>query len=375
MGYEFENIESQIGEVQALVKFRDEDAKRILDSIRLECDRIEKAFSLLVLSGEQEKRVRRYFHFHQKSLSRLIDKVAEPAGYEAAGVLDAIGTLLVGLHDTLKSQFPEFFDFNAQIPHFLTERTLHELTASADLLREKFIQTALDPRLLDVVSTSFRNLEAVSYQKIGYLRGLKQRLSHLDLSIDDPDLLRQDFCKVLINCNYNARGFFDYYTRYVKKALINCETLSDRIDLVAWFVKECHQEQCLQKVSFDPQLPPIHVQLGEWLSQELDYFRQKQQLILSPELLEDGPEKDFKINFDLSVSQLAYLFKALIETNVIRNKNTSQLIRFLVKFVKTKKAESVSYDSFRMKFYNPESGTKDAVKKVLGSLLQYMSKN
>lgn len=98
-------------------------------------------------------------------------------------------------------------------------------------------------------------------------------------------------------------------------------------------------------------------------------------MLLSPGSPEEGPEKDFKVNFDLSVSQLAYLFKALIETGVIRNKNTSQLIRFLVKFVKTKKSESVSYDSFRMKFYNPESGTKDAVKKVLGSLLQYMSKN
>jgi hypothetical protein len=85
--------------------------------------------------------------------------------------------------------------------------------------------------------------------------------------------------------------------------------------------------------------------------------------------------KDFKLNFNLSVSHLAFLFKAFIETGVIQNKNTSELIRFLTKFVKTKKSEAVSYESFRIKFYNAETGTKDAVKKTLQLLLNYMNKN
>ena len=378
MGYEFENIECQIGRVLALVntnKFREEESQKILDSISLECERIKKTFKQLVLSAEEEQRVRRYFHFHQEALGCLIERTDLTEKSKAAVLLAAIRKLLVDLHDTFRDQFTQFFNVNARIPGCLAKSTISELVESADFLLAKFSATTLDPALFNLVLDSFRTLESVCYQKVNYLRHLQHQLSRLDVSINDPDLLRQDLCKELIHCNYNTEKFFDYYTRSVKKALINCETLSDRVDLVAWFLKECNQEQCLHEIPFDTQRPPIHTQLGEWLAQELDYYKQKQQLLLSPKSLEEGLEKDFKMDFDLSVSQLAYLFKVLIETNVIRNKNTSQLIRFLVKFVKTKKAESVSYDSFRMKFYNPESGTKDAVKKVLGSLFQYISKN
>jgi hypothetical protein len=375
LGCEFENIESQIGKVLALAKSKGEDRKKILDSISLECERIKKAFNQLVLSAEEDKRVRRYFHFHQECLVRLINKIHQPARPEAAGLLAATKNLLVDLHDTFKIQFAEFFDDTGQMPDFLKDDALFELARSADSLSAKFISTSLDPQLSDLIVDTFRGLEVVSYRKVNYLRHLQQRLLHVDISINDPDLLRQDFCRVLINCNYNAGGFFEYYTGYVKKTLINCETLSDRIDLVSWFLKGCYQEQCLQNLAFDLHFPPIHVQLAEWLSHELDYYRQKQQLLALPNLRDHGLDKDFKLNFDISVAQLAYLFKAFIDTGVVRNKNTSQLIRFLVKFVKTKKAESVSYESFRMRFYNPESGTKDAVKKTLQSLLQYMHKN
>jgi hypothetical protein len=378
LGYEFENIEYQIGRVlsqQNTHNFKAEESNEILDSVSLECERVRNAFKQLVLSAEDEKRVRRYFHFHQEALTGLIDKTEQSEKSQAPVLLAAIRKLLLDLLDTFRDQFAEFFNFQVRMPRCLTERTISELNQSADSLSSKFSATTLDPVFLNIILDSFKALQFVSYEKVDYLRSFEHQLSRLDVSVNDPDLLRQDLCRVLINLNYNALMFFDYYTGSVKKALVNCETLSDRIDLVSWFLKQCNQEQCLQKISFDPQLPPIHVQLGEWLTQELDYLRQKYQFRLSPGLHEEDPAKDFKLDFDLSVSQLAYLFKALIETGFIRNKNTSQLIRFLVKFVKTKKSESVSYESFRMKFYNPESGTKDAVKKVLGSLLQYMSKN
>jgi hypothetical protein len=75
------------------------------------------------------------------------------------------------------------------------------------------------------------------------------------------------------------------------------------------------------------------------------------------------------------VPHLAYLFRAFIETGVIQNKNTSELIRFLTKYVKTKRSESISQESFRIKYYSVESGTKDAVKKMLQTVLNFINKN
>jgi hypothetical protein len=132
---------------------------------------------------------------------------------------------------------------------------------------------------------------------------------------------------------------------------------------------------CELHLPFNNEASSIQKQLLEWIAQELDYLKHKQQLQMTPSSKGEGLVNDFKLNFDLSVSHLAYLFKSFTETGVIQNKNTSELIRFLTKFVKTKKSEAVSYESFRIKYYNAESGTKDAVKKTLQSLINYMNKN
>jgi hypothetical protein len=315
VGYEFENIESQIEKVLALLrtnKLKDEDSKGVLSTVGIECGRIKKVFKQLALSAEEERQVRRFFHVHQESLITLINKLDDSSSTKAAVFLAALRNLLVDALDTFKKHFPQFFDYAVPIPDFLWQTFLSEMVESANALKQKFAATALDPELLDLMFETFKVPGVLSYQKVNYLAHLLRHLSALDISVNDPDLLRQDFCKVLIRCNYNTERVFQYYTRIVRKALVNCETLSDRIDLVSWFLKECNQEQCLHKISFDPQRPPIHIQLGDWLTQEVDYYKQKQQLLLSPGLLEEGPEKDFKLNFDLSVSQLAYLLKALV---------------------------------------------------------------
>ena len=64
----------------------------------------------------------------------------------------------------------------------------------------------------------------------------------------------------------------------------------------------------------------------------------------------------------MSISQFAYFIRTFIEAGVIQNKNISELIRFLVRFVKTKRSENIAYESFRMKYYNVESSTKNSVK-------------
>lgn len=275
MGYEFENIESQIGRLFALDKAKDlddEESKKILDLVSLGCETATKTFKRLMLSAQDEGHIRRYFHFHQESLTRLIDKTERPENC-AAVLVATLRKFLVELLDALRDQFPGYFNCDARMPGFLQQSAISEMTELADSLRAKFNATALDPVLIDIVIEGFNLHEPVSYQKVDYLRYLKERLFVVDISLNDPDLLRQDVCKMLINCNYNAGEFFDYYSRGVKKALINCETLSDRIDLVSWYLKECSQEQCLHEISFNTFRPPIHIQLGEWLIQELDYFK------------------------------------------------------------------------------------------------------
>ena len=108
----------------------------------------------------------------------------------------------------------------------------------------------------------------------------------------------------------------------------------------------------------------------------VQFLERKRDLTTTSRITEnDFAKKDFKLEFDMSVSQFAYFIKTLTETGVIQNKNISELIRFLSKFVKTKRSESISHESFRIKYYNPEENTKGAIRNLLHTAIGYINSN
>lgn len=85
--------------------------------------------------------------------------------------------------------------------------------------------------------------------------------------------------------------------------------------------------------------------------------------------------ENLKINVSLSVAQLAYLLKVLTDTRVIKNKNISELIRFITAHISTPKANDISFDSFKVKFYNPEFSTKQSLHDMLIKQLNHIRKD
>jgi hypothetical protein len=381
LGYDLENIESQIKSLIAAAGSRKlvKESDKALEIFEQECMAARLAFKRQFLSAIDEQTLSRYFHFHQQSLLLLINNLSDSLTRKPSALLSRPLDGLIYLLKTLEEEFREYFDASQEIPKCLIDKIASQAERSAEFISWKFQNTCIESELLQIILSAFNKDKMLNngctYGRAYFLRNLESEMRSFSISTNDSDLLRMDVCNLLVKANFNCESFFRYYTSRINKSLVACETLTDRIDQMAYFYKVCNQDFVVFKFSFHPSQPPINMQLVEWISQEMEYLRSKQQLLFSQPSRTEGVPNDFKLNFDLSVSHLAYLFKSFIETGVVQNKNTSELIRFLTKFVKTKRAESVSYESFRIKFYNPETGTKDAVKKTLQSLLNYMSKN
>ncbi|HHP7240128.1 MAG TPA: hypothetical protein ACFCUD_00560 [Cyclobacteriaceae bacterium] len=86
---------------------------------------------------------------------------------------------------------------------------------------------------------------------------------------------------------------------------------------------------------------------------------------------EELPEK---IKVNLSVAQLAYIFKVLSDMKTIEPESVSDLIRFVTKNTSTPKAESISFDSFKARFYNPSHTTKQFFHDFIVKQLNYIRK-
>lgn len=386
MQHELRNIESVLNTVVERVNTDSvpgDYLKEVKNLMASEQDKIKSVFDDKLFRKESEASTARYFALHQKILVKLLDKVYEQemrsdALVKRKAIVRLITEALENLLTYIKTDCSLYFNYGQKIPKQFQSTWLGKMADYVRALEAKYSNAAGNRELIDIAFHEFKSLNSstadLSYGDLEYYELVQSRLLSLDTFADDETILKQDVCNCLISVNCRSPVFFKYYLGELQRILVTCETLSDRIDQASYFYKAVAQIQMETDLAFKLPLPHVKEQILEWLDHELNYLHEKRKLQSScpPQSTIRG---DFKLSFDLSVSQLAFLIRTFVETGVIQNKNTSELIRFIAKFVKTKKSEAISFDSFRTKLYNVESGTKDAVKKILQSMLQYMNKN
>ena len=388
MEYELEHIESVVAKVLSLTlcgDLRDDEFQKAEEFLSSEYVRIKTVFRRMVLRPKGKAYFEEYFGLHQVALIELMDNIfearAEMSGRtnQFSSVMEFLLRLSDNLLSLVRDEFSSFFHDAIRAPKWIVEQAHQHLSENMQALEmiraNQYVEYELIDPLLSVFHHSLHNADGIlTFRQVNYLKLLQAEVRKIDFSIDNGNWRRLNLCNTLIKLNFNHPQFFKFYTDHINRALLSCETLSDRIDQAAYFYKIISQVTVANRLCLYDSTSDVRQQLLEWITCELDYLHQKEGLQL-PLKTESQIKSDFKIIFDLSVSQLAYIFKIFIDTGIIQNKNTSEIIRFLSRFVKTKRAESVSYESLRIKFYNTESGTKDAVKKTLQSLLSYINKN
>ena len=175
--------------------------------------------------------------------------------------------------------------------------------------------------------------------------------------------------------NYNSVKVLTYHAHYISSLLDQSETRAEKIETLSFVLKKINQSQVKPGIRYNQNGSPLKDQLNIYITEEIDYQERLQQLSnSSSDRSPDSFLPGFKLKFDASVSQLAYLLRIFMETKFIINNNLTQVLHFLVKYVTTKRSEAISYGSFRSKFYSVESGTKESVRNMLVSMIQYIDR-
>jgi hypothetical protein len=198
------------------------------------------------------------------------------------------------------------------------------------------------------------------------------RLIERESEIQDwDDELRQ----VMYYLNYNSVKVLTYHAHYISSLLDQSETRAEKIETLSFVLKKINQSQVKPGIRYNQNGSPLKDQLNIYIAEEIDYQERLQQLSnSSSDRSPDSFLPGFKLKFEASVSQLAYLLRIFMETKFIINNNLSQVLHFLVKYVITKRSETISYGSFRSKFYSTEAGTKESVRNMLVSMIQYIDR-
>lgn len=377
--YELQGLEKLLAAAQE----SGEPIPGIHTSVKNEVDRIRQTLTYEVFHFEDERHLERYIQYHQQSLIRLMDRSAFILNSDNKQT-ELVDLLYIAFNDLLsfvERHFTKYFDQDAKAPEGYLAIARKDAHLNIHKFKTILINKEADVGLIDLVLRVLKKIaessleKGTTYRKVMYAKEVQKELTRIISNPIDRDLneeLRQLMCYL----NYNSIKVVTYYAHYLSSLLDKQETRAEKIETLSFLLKNISQAQVKPGIGYNVHSPSLKNQLSEYINVELEYHERLHQMTnRSTGKSSDDFLSGFKLKFEASVSQLAYLLKVLIETKIILNNNLTQVINFIVRFVTTKKSESISYGSLRSKFYNVEAGTKESVRNMLSSMIQYIDRN
>jgi hypothetical protein len=375
---EFNKIELLIrNAIDSIVKSKGSAQEQIAKDksvISEEVVRAKKAFVIKALMLDDSVGLRKLVQFHQYSIMQLMDELTAIEEYDR-DTFYACQTEILLLF--LQNRYREHFNQDALLPEIHRKESVAITERQYNKIIEKLSVNQPDKIWIEVLTRpidGFLTQTHATFRQAEYVNELVVSLKAIlaDSERIDGEKIRS----LLIHFNFNGQACYDHYINYFLAQMAESESVSERLEKLAFSYKTINQIQVRPAMIYDPKDRSIKDQLSDWLIQEISYLERKLELVSRGSLSEETTvRKEFKFEFDMSVSQFAYFIRTFIEAGVIQNKNISELIRFLARFVKTKRSENIAYESFRMKYYNVESSTKDSVKNFLHTAIGYINSN
>jgi hypothetical protein len=384
--YELQELEKLISSGDQTI--RDEKQRSVLrDAVKQEVERIKQTFIHEVFSFEDERHLERYIQYHQQALIRLMDKAALFINSE--NLTDQqrkqfYGLCYSGLEGLLlfvERHFAKYFDQDAKAPMGYIDIARKEARTNIRKLQKACATKEIDQRLVDLFLYILKKIvdskpdQGITYRKVMYAKEVQKelfRLIEIEPQVQDWN---EELRQIMYYMNYNSVKVLTYHAHYISSLLDQSETRAEKIEKLSFVLKKINQSQVKPGIRYNQNGIPLKDQLNVYIIEEIDYQERLQQLNSgSSDKSSDSFLPGFKLKFEASVSQLAYLLRVFVETKFILNNNLSQVLHFLVRYVITKRSEAISYGSFRSKFYSVETGTKASVRSMLVSMIQHIDR-
>jgi len=356
-----------------------------------EKERIMEQFTLMVFDESQESRIESYFRKHQAILIKLADIVfnyLQPRGPDSIYrltneklILDfykEISRIPEELLKFIEINYPGYFDREAKIPNSTWWLMTPEIKRNLRLIKKGLEKIELEERLINIICDPFENLlsaeKNITYRNLAYLKELQQALIYF-IRKNKIEKANDQVCQLLLYRNFNSLRFYNYYINQLEERTRSFNTIPEQIEFYSLKIKLINQLQLKSGLVFKPGLPSIKDQIGSWICEEL-YFLEKRQRLLYQAPLQKNEDQanEPKVQTSLSVAHLALAVKLLIESKVITNKNSSELLRMVARNFKTDRQELISEDSLRNKSYNFESATVNRLKDEIIGLMNLVRK-
>lgn len=380
--YELGEIERWIGEWEQKPEIKRSALQAMDEQLRIEVERIKNKLINEVFSFEDERHLERYIQFHQAALIGLLDRLNSRA--ELKATKSDFFKLIYGHVDAvlrfIERHFAKYFDQDARAPEGYLTLARMEAKESIDLLSKSFADRGADEKLVFLLLQVLHNIfhagseRGITFRQVMYTKEMRKELFRLIERRPSGDL-NEDLRQIMYYLNYNSVKVITYHAHYISSLVELAETRMEKIEKLSLVLKNISQAQVKPDIKYNQQAPSLKDQLMEFISVELEYQEKLQRLNTPAGQRPDSPLSGFKLKFEASLAQLAFLIRIFLETKLLSNSNLTHILQFLAAYAITKRSENISFTSFRTKFYNVETGTKQSVRGMLSSMIHYIDKS
>jgi hypothetical protein len=382
--YELDKLEGIIKEILSpngnslpLLFSQEQDVKAMLTT---EVERIKKSFIREVFGLCDDSHLQRYIQVHQQELIRLMDftqKSFQALDEFQNGKADTLRLAIKCLDELLafiEKHFTQYFDQDTKPPESYIAISSAEVIKEHARLTEHLYRLDIDRQLSSLLLIPIKKFiehstsGTLTYRHIIYVKELIFVITHTFEKHPAPEKLRA----LLIYLNYNSIRYFDYYTNYIRTQTTNLSSAGEQIEKLAFYLKSLNQTQVKPGLSYKRSIRSLKEQVADWLAEEIAYHEKINDLWKKNNSAE-GLSKNFKLQADITASQLAFLIKLLIESKIFVNKNLSDVLRFIANSTNVKN-QPLPYESFRVRYYNTEESIRKSVRTLLLQMVDYINK-
>lgn len=137
----------------------------------------------------------------------------------------------------------------------------------------------------------------------------------------------------------------------------------------------------LEELSYDRNIKEIinysehHYNIIQYLILGLQKILKKRERTKEENFMSTQLSSEFsKLKFDLSVSDIALLFRLLHEEGLINNKTKTDIYKYISATIKSKNQDNISADSIKNKFLSPDNSSLEKIDVLLVNLRQTLKK-
>lgn len=352
-------------------------------SLKNENLKIKKLNKERVFKLKSKKRIEQYIHRKQYALENLAHRLIKEINplnssdlYQFSNNHDKMDCLKIAyiylekLLRFIEKEYRNYLNVNIQIPYRSTFVNEFEITNKLNEVKSRLFEININDQLLKLAYEPLLKIatinirEKLTYYEFNYC---SEFILTLHQQINFENSSEETIKECLFDLNFNSLQFFKYLTFEILQELGTQENNIKKIDILYRFLKNYNQKQSRNAIKYKSNLPSLKEQIIGWLEEEVEYLTKKVKLEANQNIAND--EEKIKFLTGLSVAQLSYFFGLLMETGIIKHKNQTDVFRFISENFKTNNTEKISVDSIKVKYYNVESTTKNALREKIIELV------